>query len=136
MAKLQSQTGKLNAFGKIVGQLDNASAATQRMEDRMASAQREFNALAAETSTATARLKQSQSALDAQETELVSLKTRLDAAKSAQRDMNDAVRQATKDQEALNAARSKRVSGNAASTGVGLESGAPTSNARARWPSF
>lgn len=136
VARLQSEANRLKSFGNIATQLDRSTAAVERSERALRGAQGEFARLAAESSAAAAAATNFRSATEAQAAALTAEKSALAATRAEQTKANAVVRQAEKDQLALNAARSQRVSGNRASAGVGIEAGASSSSARASMGAF
>lgn len=131
VARLQSEANKLKSFGNIAIQLDKSTAAVERSERALRGAQDEFARLATESRAATAAVAAFKAQTEGQAAALARTKDALAASRAEQTRMNAVVRQAEKDQLALNAARSQRTQGNRASAGVGIEAGAATSSAKA-----
>lgn len=131
VARLQAESSKLKSFGIIATQLDRATAAVERSENALRGAQGEFARVAAESDRAAFAAANFRAQTEAQAAALERNKQALVQTRTEQAKANEIVRQAERDQLALNAARSQRVSGNRASAGVGTESGAPVSSAKA-----
>ena len=136
VARLQSEASRLKSFGNIATQLDRSTAAVERSERALKGAQGEFSRLAAESNAATAAAARFKAQTEGQAAALERQKAALAATRAEQTKVNAVVRQAEKDQLALNAARSQRTSGNRASAGVGIEAGAANSSARRSMGAF
>lgn len=136
VARLQSEASRLKSFGNIAVQLDKSTAAVERSERALKGAQEEFARLAAESKVANAAASNFKIQMDAQAAALAQNKRALADTRTEQTKVNAVVRQAEKDQIALNAARSKRATGNRATAGVGIEAGTPRSSARESMGAF
>lgn len=134
--KLQREADRLKSLGTIAAEMDKASAAVTRMQTNVQGSAGEMARLARASDEAAQAASRLKAQLDAEERSLEATKSDLKARQEELRKVNDLVRQATKDQQALNAARSKRVGGNMATAGVGTESGAPATSARASTSAF
>lgn len=138
VGRLQNQTGNLKVLGAMVSEMDRARTNVERLERQLEGSGRAFASLRQETS----RLGQASSELrrkiDAESSANATLNNKLIATTQAQKANNEAIKAATRAQEALNGARRKGidVSGNRASTGVGIESGPPITSARESFGAF
>ena len=129
-AKFQSELNKLQSAGKVAVELDKATAAVTRMEGSLKSNASELAKLARESDNAAQATSRLKGQLAAEESNLAANKTALDQSKSKFSELAKEIRNVESAQRALNATRSKQVSGNVASAGVGREAGAPVSSAR------
>lgn len=138
LAKLQGNAAGLKAFGGIVSDLDRTASSVQRLDNQLQRSQKGFDSLRQSTTTAARATTDLRNSIDREQQALASRQRILEATTAKQRANNEELRAATRAQEALNGARRKgvAVSGNQATRGVGIESGAPRSSARDSFGAF
>lgn len=128
--KFQTELNKLQSAGKIAAELDKATSAVVRMEGSLRSNATELAKLARESDAAAQATNRLKAQLAAEESNLSANKNALSQSKAKLSDLATEIRNVEAAQRALNATRSKQVSGNIASAGVGKEAGAPVNSAR------
>ena len=130
LAKLD--TGSLRDFGKIVGQMDKARSAVERLGTQLAGSTRSFEQVRRQANEAAKTSEQLRNQIQRESSAQETRNRILDSTTAKQKANTEALKAAQRAQEALNGARRKGVTtrGNVASAGVGLESGAPRSSAR------
>lgn len=138
VAKLKAQTDGLTAFGKVVGQMERAGDSVTRLGTQLSSAAKGFEFVRSRSQEAAAASAEVTARLKAEESALTSRNADLKTATSAIQAQEQALRELAKAQDVLNGKSRKGVSagGSVATTGVGIESGAPQSSARASFGAF
>lgn len=131
LSRLEGRASGLRGFEKMVGDLSRVGGAVTRLESDLERGTKRFNSIQAETLKAADATRDLNQAIRARQGAYGDQARQLDLQTAAQKKNNDTIRQAEKDLKSLNAARSARAGGSAASAGVGLEAGAPVSSARA-----
>lgn len=131
LSRLEGRASGLRGFEKMVGDLSRVGGAVSRLETDLERGTKRFNSIQAETLKAADATRDLNQAIRARQGAYGDQARQLDLQTAAQKKNNDTIRQAEKDLKSLNAARSTRAGGSAASAGVGLEAGAPVSSARA-----
>lgn len=131
LSRLEGRAAGLRGFEKMVGDLSRVGGAVSRLESDLERGTKRFNSIQAETLKAADATRDLNQAIRARQGAYGDQARQLDLQTAAQKKNNDTIRQAEKDLKSLNAARSARAGGSAASAGVGLEAGAPVSSARA-----
>lgn len=138
VSRLKAQTDALSSFGKIVGQMERAGDSVTRLGNQLAGAAKGFEFVRARSQEAanasaeiTARLKAEESALASRNVDLTNATKALQAQAAALREL-------AKAQDVLNGKTRKGVTagGSSATAGVGIETGAPQSSARASFGAF
>lgn len=130
-SKFETELNKLKSAGKIAAELDKATATVGRMESALKTNSVELARMARESAAAAKAANTFKGQLAAEESSLASNKAALAGTRQELANVSKAIRDAEKAQNALNSARSKMVSGNNATNGVGIEAGLSTSSARA-----
>ena len=128
--KLQAETDRLKALGKIAVEMDKASAAVSRMQSNLRDSAGEFARLARESEQATQAATRLKTQLDAQESSLAENKASLREQRTELSGVNKLVRDAEAAQKRYNDALAKAPSARR-SRGVGTDIGAPQTSARA-----
>jgi tape measure domain-containing protein len=136
VTKLQHGMERIKAVGQIAAEFDRTSAAVNRLESSVRGTAAELARIARENEQATLAASRYQAQLASEQSALAGNKSALAGARKEQAELNKLVREAEAAQKSLNATRSQRAGGNIASPGVGLQSGAPVSSARASMGAF
>ncbi|WEK03264.1 MAG: tape measure protein [Candidatus Devosia phytovorans] len=136
VAKLQRGMDRIKAVGQIATQFDKTAASVDRLETSVRGTATELAKIARETEQATQAASRFQAQLASEQSALNGSKSALAAARKEQAEYNKLIRDGEAAQKSLNAMRSNRAGGNVATSGVGRETGAPVSSARASMGAF
>lgn len=138
VSRLKAQTDGLSSFSKVVGQMENAGDSVTRLGNQLANAGKGFDFVRARSQEAAAASAEITARIKAEEAALTSRNADLIAATTALKAQKDAVLTLSKAQDVLNGKSRKGITAGSstATTGVGVEAGAPASSARASFGAF